>query len=133
MNNRLYRSASLILTLALAITLQAQNKLPYRQTFDDVSDFETFIVADENNDEFTWQYDDIMQAAKCERNNDADDWLITPVFELRKGQTYRLTFKAYNELEGSEVIDIFMGTGRRVSALTTNILTATTIIKAKTR
>ena len=127
MNNRLYRSASLILTLALAITLQAQNKLPYRQTFDDVSDFETFIVADENNDEFTWQYDDIMQAAKCERNNDADDWLITPVFELRKGQTYRLSFKAYNELEGSEVIDIFMGTGRRVSALTTNILTATTV------
>ena len=127
MNNHLYRTISLVLTLAIASTLHAQNKLPYRQTFDDVSDFEIFIVADENNDEFTWQYDDIMQAAKCERNNDADDWLITPVFELKKGQTYRLTFKACNELEGSEVIDIFMGTGRRVSALTINILPATTV------
>ncbi len=127
MNNRLNRSASLIFTLALAITLQAQNKLPYRQTFDDVSDFETFLVADENSDGATWMYDDISQAARCERNNDADDWLITPVFELKKGQTYQLTFRAYTEMESTETIEIFMGTGRRVSTLTTSILPATQV------
>ncbi|MBP5387486.1 MAG: choice-of-anchor J domain-containing protein [Prevotella sp.] len=109
------------------ISLQAQATLPYRQTFDDVSDFETFIVEDGNNDESTWQYDDIMLAAKSERNYDADDWLITPAFELKKGQTYQLKFNAYNELEDTETIDIFMGTGSTASALTTNIMPATTV------
>jgi hypothetical protein len=109
------------------ISLQAQTKLPYRQTFDDVSDFETFIVEDDNNDGATWQYDDIMLAAKSERNDDADDWLITPTFELKKGQTYQLKFNAYNELEDTETIDIFMGTGNTASALTTNIMPATAV------
>lgn len=127
MTQHLYRTACLVLTLMLTVSLHAQTQLPYRQTFDDVSDFETFLVADENGDNATWQYDDILQAVRCERNNNADDWLITPVFELKKGQTYQLTFRTYTEMEGTETIEIFMGTGRRVSALTTNIMPATQV------
>jgi len=131
MTHPLHSIATGIATLLFATALQAQNALPYRQSFGDVSDFETFIVADENADEATWFYDDIMQAAKCERNYDADDWLITPVFELLKGKTYLLTFKSYTELESTETIEVYMGAGRRVSALTTNILPATAVATTK--
>ena len=121
---------TLVLTIVLTIVscIMAQTKLPYRQTFDDVSDFETFIVADENNDQQTWQYDDIDLAAKSTRDYDADDWLITPVFELDKGKTYQLTFKSYNEMEGTEKIAVFMGNGRRVSSMTIQLLPATDVL-----
>lgn len=122
-----YPTGEVLNATQASISLQAQTKLPYRQTFDDVSDFETFIVEDDNNDGATWQYDDIMLAAKSERNDDADDWLITQTFELKKGQTYQLKFNAYNELEDTETIDIFMGTGNTASALTTNIMPATAV------
>lgn len=117
----------LTMLLVIAGSLCAQTPLPYRQTFDDVSDFETFIVADENGDQQTWRYDDIDQAASNERDYDADDWLITPVFELDKGKTYLLAFKAYNEMEGTETIAVWMGNGRRVSSMTISLLPATAV------
>ena len=127
MTNYIHRISLEAVALLFAMPLLAQTQLPYRQTFDDVSDFETFLVADENNDEATWFYDDITQAAKCGRDYDADDWLITPVFELQKGKTYQLTFRTYTELESTETVEVFMGIGRRVSALTTNIIPATPV------
>lgn len=117
----------LTMLLVIAGSLCAQTPLPYRQTFDDVSDFETFIVADENNDQQTWQYDDIDQTARCTRDYDADDWLLTPVFELDKGKTYQLTFIAYNEMEGTEALAVYMGSGRRVSAMTISVLPTTMV------
>ena len=123
------RHKTLLLTIALtiAVAVSAQTPLPYHQSFADISDFETFIVADENSDQNTWQYDDIMQAAKSARDYDADDWLITPLFALDKGKTYELRFKAYNEMEGTETLSIFMGTGRRVSSMTIELLPETPI------
>lgn len=124
---RYARLIVLAFVMAFVSSSMAQTQLPYRQTFDDVSDFETFVVADENNDQQTWQYDDIDQAVRCERDYDADDWLLTPVFALDKGKTYRLTFIAYNEMEGAETIAVFMGSGRRVSAMTISVLPTTTV------
>lgn len=118
---------ALTITLVIASIAMAQTQLPYRQTFDDISDFETYVVADENNDQISWHYDDILQAAKNTRDYDADDWLITPVFELLKGKTYQLTFKAYNEMEGTEILTIYMGNGRRVSSMTINLMPETEI------
>ncbi len=121
------RAFTLTIACAIATCIMAQTKLPYRQTFDDVSDFETFIVADENGDQQTWQYDDINQAARSTRDYDADDWLMTPVFALDEGKTYQLTFRAYNEMDGTETLAVYMGSGRRVSAMTINIMPTTEI------
>ena len=96
------RNLLLLAMLASAALVRAQVALPYLQQFDDISDFESFTVANENNDEDVWRYDDIVQAAKSERNYDADDWLITPIFELEEGKTYELSFKSYIEMFGSE-------------------------------
>lgn len=121
------RNLLLLAMLASAALVRAQVALPYSQQFDDISDFETFTVANENNDEDLWRYDDIVQAAKCERNYDADDWLITPIFELEEGKTYELSFKSYIEMFGSESLAVFLGTSKRVSSFTTNILPLTAV------
>lgn len=126
-NYQQHKTLLLTIALTIAVAVSAQTPLPYHQSFADISDFETFIVADENSDQNTWQYDDIMQAAKSARDYDADDWLITPVFALDQGKTYELRFKAYNEMEGTETLSIFMGTGRRVSSMTINLLPETAI------
>ena len=121
------RNLLLLTMLASAALVRAQVALPYSQQFDDISDFETFTVANENNDEDLWRYDDIEQAAKSERNYDADDWLITPIFELEEGKTYELSFKSYIEMFGSESLAVFLGTSKRVSSFTTNILPLTAV------
>ena len=121
------RNLLLLAMLASAALVRAQVALPYSQQFDDISDFETFTVANENNDEDVWRYDDIVQAAKSERNYDADDWLITPIFELEEGKTYELSFKSYIEMFGSESLAVFLGTSKRVSSFTTNILPLTAV------
>lgn len=121
------RNLFLVAMLASAALVRAQVALPYSQQFDDISDFETFTVANENNDEDLWRYDDIVQAAKSERNYDADDWLITPIFELEGGKTYELSFKSYIEMFGSESLAVFLGTSKRVSSFTTNIMPLTAV------
>ena len=90
--------ALITVLLTIIISSQAQTHLPYRQNFDDVSDFESFTVADENHDDQTWTYDDNLLVAKSERDYNADEWLITPIFEFEKGKTYLLTFKAFIEI-----------------------------------
>lgn len=54
------RNLLLLTMLASAALVRAQVALPYSQQFDDISDFETFTVANENNDEDLWRYDDIV-------------------------------------------------------------------------
>ena len=120
-------STLITVLLTIIISSQAQTHLPYRQSFDDVSDFETFTVADENHDDQTWTYDDNLLVAKSERDYNADEWLITPIFEFEKGKTYLLTFKAFIEIEDEETLSVFMGTGRKVSAMTTQLLPETKV------
>ena len=120
-------STLITVLLTIIISSQAQTHLPYRQSFDDVSDFETFTVADENHDNQTWTYDDNLLVAKSERDYNADEWLITPIFEFEKGKTYLLTFKAFIEIEDEETLSVFMGTGRKVSAMTTQLLPETKV------
>ena len=105
----------------------AQVTLPYHETFSDISDFENFVVADENADGDTWRYDDFDQAARCERNYDADDWLLTPIFELQPGFRYELSFKAYLYMDGSEILSVYLGNSRRVSSFVTNVMPETSI------
>ena len=89
-------STLITVLLTIIISSQAQTHLPYRQSFDDVSDFETFTVADENHDDQTWTYDDNLLVAKSERDYNADEWLITPIFETKvtssTGQTFKVVF-----------------------------------------
>ncbi len=128
MKSVLLRKAFTLVSLLFLIgEAGAQVALPYSQRFNDVSDFETFTVADENNDQQTWRYDDILQTAKCARDYDADDWLITPIFELEGGKTYSLSFKTYIEMSGTEELSVFLGTSKRVSSFVTSLMPATGI------
>ena len=91
------------LALALPASVLAQASLPYSQSFDSESGFQTFTVIDGNDDGTTWAYDDWNYQAACSRNAyaGADDWLVSPVFHLTKDTQYELKLAAKTVYDGT--------------------------------
>ena len=119
MTKKLKRLMGLLLLL-MATAVNGQTL--FETQFEKVSDFEKFTVLDENEDGQMWQYDDIFLAARCDRDFDADDWLVTPALNLEKGKTYRLTFMANIELEDTEVLSVLLGEAAVASDFTTPLM-----------
>lgn len=109
-----------LLLLLMATAVNGQTL--FETQFEKVSDFEKFTVLDENDDWQTWLYDDIFLAARCDRDFDADDWLVTPALNLEKGKTYRLTFMANIDLEDTEVLSVMLGEAAIASDFTTPLM-----------
>ena len=119
-----YLFPTLILCLACAFNAHAQQQLPYNQTFDDASAFEEFVVLDANGDNFTWKYDSFSAEASCERDMyaDADDWLFTPIFALKAGTEYTLSFDGHTQYGGNdEVFDLLIGSEALPTAMKQHI------------
>ena len=94
---------SLFALLAVAV-LSAQTVLNH--DFSTVSQFEKYTVFDLNEDGQSWQYDDLLLAACCTRDYDADDRLVTPGLALNAAKTYKLTFSASLDQAGSEALRV---------------------------
>lgn len=109
-----------LLLLLMATAVNGQTL--FETQFEKVSDFEKFTVLDENEDGQTWLYDDLFLAARCDRDFDADDWLVTPALNLEKGKTYRLTFAANIDLEDTEVLSVMLGEAAIASDFTTPLM-----------
>ena len=121
----LFKFPTLTLCLACAFHAHAQQQLPYNQTFDDANAFEDFVVLDANGDNYTWKYDSFSAEASCERDMyaDADDWLFTPVFALKAGTEYTLSFDGHTQYGGNdEVFDLLIGSEALPTAMTQRIL-----------
>ena len=121
----LFKFPTLTLCLACAFHAHAQQQLPYNQTFDEANAFEDFVVLDANGDNYTWKYDSFSAEASCERDMyaDADDWLFTPVFALKAGTEYTLSFDGHTQYGGNnEVFDLLIGSEALPTAMTQHIL-----------
>lgn len=67
---------------------------PFTETFDDENTFVLFNIIDINKDKTTWE---LNKKDKCvdyftNKDNKADDWLITPSLRLKKDTEYHLSF-----------------------------------------
>lgn len=72
---------------------------PYGGEFRDAADMMNYYtILDANNDRCTWSYDINTGSAFYDYSyyNDADDWLISPPINYKKGTEYVLSFKAYS-------------------------------------
>lgn len=107
------------------VGLQAQTIMSH--DFATVDQFEQYTVADQNADGLTWRYDDLLLAANCTRDYDADDWLITPMTSLDATKTYRLVFTAYIEQAGAERLAVALGRETGVGAMTRELMPATDV------
>lgn len=109
--------------------------LPYLQTFDSMQDYMTFVVKDNNKDpnrpgEGLWGWDQSKQCAAYKYHTllPGDDWLITPGFELKKGQTYRVRFKSQGGRLYAETLEIKIGKGYTPGDFTQTIMQPTEIL-----
>ena len=60
--------------------------------------FNYYTIYDTNKDGYSWSYDLEKNYAVYRYNweQDADDWMLTPPINYKKGKTYILTFKAFS-------------------------------------
>lgn len=78
---------------------------PFKDTFDQLSDFEAYSVQDANGDGIIWHYDQTFNTHTAAISSTGDDYLITPMLKLNNKQAYRLYFKA----GGSGQLRVYIG------------------------
>lgn len=129
MNKKITRALFVAgLGLVWAHNAAAQASIPYAESFDNPGNFSAFTVIDANNDGTQWKYDDFERYAVCERNRIADDWLLTPKFQLSKGKTYTLKFVAKSSFDGTEeTFDVNLGTAADAASMNITLLGAQTV------
>lgn len=74
-----------------------------------------YTLLDSNGDGYCWNYDSNTASAVYIFNqyNNADDWMIAPPINYKKGDKYTLKFKAYSSLpKYPESLEVKFGTGR---------------------
>ena len=91
--------------------------VPFGGAFKDPRDmFNYYTIVDANNDRYMWSYDATKNYAVYSYNwqEDADDWMITPPINYKKGRTYVMTFKAYSTDPGyPEAMEVKWGSTRK--------------------
>ncbi len=90
--------------------------VPYGGYFKDAFDmYNYYTILDVNGDGATWNFDDNTVSAFYQFSyyNDADDWMISPPINYKKGKTYELKFKAYSSMANYlESMEVYLGKER---------------------
>lgn len=116
---------------------------PFFEDFETEDDFNFFTVINANGD---WGYsgdqatfhwikpgswqdgDNGSVACDVPYNKTSDDWLVTPLFNLKGGTTYTLTFKTRKmNTSGEGTMEVKYGTDKTVEGLTNTVMEATAI------
>lgn len=77
--------------------------------------FNNYTLIDSNGDGYCWNFDQSVRAAiyVYNQSNAADDWMIAPPVNYKKGVDYTLRFKAYSSMaDYPESMEVTFGTGR---------------------
>ena len=119
MTTRIRQFMSLLLVMMAAV---ANGQTLLDNKFETVAEFEKYTVINSNEDWLTWHYDDLLLAACCDRDYDADDWLVTPALALTEGKTYRLTFSANIDQEDTEILSVMLGEAATADELVTPLM-----------
>lgn len=99
---------------------------PYGGMFTSPSDmFNYYTLIDSNGDGYSWMYDGSTRSAVYAYNQyeNADDWMISPPLNLKKGVDYTLSFKAYSSMiDYPESMEVTLGTGRTAEEQTRRLI-----------
>lgn len=105
--------------------------VPYGGIFRDAADMiNYYTILDSNHDRSSWSYDKNTAAAFYTFNevNDADDWLISPPINYKKGKQYILKFKSYSwSPDYPEAMEVRFGEARTPEAQDNLLLTLSQI------
>lgn len=107
--------------------------VPYTERFETQADFDSFKVIDANSDSHSWHYIEALQSAYLTGNgtpdintgiyegNGNDDYLITPMIDLKAGTDYELRFESGDQWLVDEHMTILVGKSREVSGGETSV------------
>ena len=137
---------ALFLPIAHTSLTTSAEELPFVENFTTEAGFNRFTVINANGDtdlydptgagavseDCTWKYDASRLCASYTYNKTtttiaADDWLITPGFELEAGRTYTLVFLVGCANNQGERMEVKLGTSATVAGMTQTILEPTDI------
>ena len=111
-----------------AITLGKHLFLPYVQNFNSENAANTMTVEDTNDDGYSWEFDyDCMVYDGSEAENDANDWLITPAFIMKKDSVYQVSIDAHVNKDYIEKLEVAAGPKAEGKSLTQTIIPTTTL------
>lgn len=114
--------------------------VPYGGLFNEPEDMiNYYTIIDANNDankngtgDGTWGYKKPSAMYIFSPQNDADDWLISPPINYKKGHTYTLSFKAHSSMdEYLEAMEVTFGADRTPATQSENVLWSNTEIPMK--
>ncbi len=101
--------------------------VPYANYFNTEASFDLLTVVDNNHDGVTWhwerQYSGGGRATYYRSTeNDADDWLLTPPINLKRGATYSIAFDANTAISNDvDYMDVAYGQGLNTESYETLI------------
>ncbi|MCU6767553.1 choice-of-anchor J domain-containing protein [Barnesiella propionica] len=71
--------------------------IPYSETFDTADALDIYTIFSNIGNTRTWAYYSSKKLVQYWGGTKADEWLITPKFDLKAGKNYKLTFDTYLE------------------------------------
>lgn len=101
--------------------------LPYVQRFDTEQSLRDFTLVDANEDGYTWAWDNGTVSYNFNKNEDADDWLITPSLDLDTDYVYKLSFTAFAESGGVERLAVNLGDAASAEGMSQQLMPVTII------
>lgn len=128
---RFFPISAMLVCSAMGALGDNTGSLPFSTDFETAAQMEGFSIVDANADGYTWNFDSIMQGIRycASPDNRADDWLISPPFQLIPGNLYRLTAHATGtDRLFPEILEARLGSGTDISEFSTVILHPAEII-----
>ena len=110
------------------VKVGAAFQTPYLCQFNDQYDFDVFTVLDQNGDGTTWHYYPYSARYRFDRNNSADDVLLTPPVQLRDDRLYNLSFR-YRTMGDPERLEVSFGRNGNDLSTYTQVIMPTTELR----
>lgn len=108
--------------------------IPYSCSFDSETEFRMYTVVDLKSQGRVWQYDADNKRLRhgWSPDGEIDDYIYTPGLNLKEGQSYRISFDAY-QMVGSykEHVELYYGDSGDISRMTRVMDTGTLPEEAK--
>ena len=128
-----YKFAALACMILCFTHASAQTEtVLFTETFDTQESMEKFQTLDVDGDEESWTYNTVNECAQAmvPGFSAVNDWLITPAFDAKKGNTYLLQFRTEGSYGG--VLEVAYGDQPTDECLSGNILIDKTTLDGNT-
>ena len=102
---------------------------PYSNGFDSSDETDWWEVINNNNDNYTWNFNSGYAQIRWNSSLAADDWLVTAPLRLKAGKTYKFYIEVWSGASYTETIEVKLASTNTATALSsgTSIIGQTSV------